>query len=67
LGRGGPGRRSFDEDVGEGGAGADLRFGTVPAEVVLAAMVLIYPPTEFESAVPDDFIGDDGWLGAAAK
>jgi hypothetical protein len=67
LGRGGPGGRSFDEDAGEGGAGADLIFGTVPAEVVLAAMVLVYPPTGFESAASGDFNGDDGWLGAVEK
>jgi hypothetical protein len=30
-------------------------------------MVLVYPPTEFESAVPGDFIGNGGWLGAAEK
>jgi hypothetical protein len=36
-----------------GGAGADLRFGTVPAEVVLAAMVLVYPPTHFFACPPE--------------
>jgi hypothetical protein len=66
-GTGGGGGRGVSEGVGEGGAGGELRFGAVPAEVVLAVMVLVGLPTGFASAMPDDFNGDDGWLVDAAE
>jgi hypothetical protein len=43
LGRGCGGGRSFGEGSGGGGAGADLISGSMPAEVVLAAVVSVDP------------------------
>ena len=51
---------SAREGTGEGGAGADLRSGSMPAEVVLAAVVSLDPPVDFAFVM---LVGDDGWFG----
>ena len=58
LGRGGGGGRSF----GEGCVGADLRSGSMPAEVVLAAVVSLDLPVNFAFVL----LVSDGWFGGTA-
>ena len=65
--RGGGGGRSFNEDTGGAGAGADLASGTIPEEVVLVAMALVDPPTGCASIVLRGFSGDGSWLVSAAE
>jgi hypothetical protein len=61
-GRGGGGGRSFGEGTGEGGAGADLRSGSMPAEVVLAAVVSLDTPVDCSFVL----LVSDSWFGRTA-